>query len=248
MYRFGFLIVVWIGLYPTIAFSNDRDCAVGDFVQGQLKKSTSRVAGEFTLGESDQVYMLGGLASLAEPFDTIKPGASLTLYSKDGAPDRYGRLTVQAFVDLQWLQGDLLRRGNALSSGLGVGSECQKRMLLAERQAEAAKLGIWGNDPNPNLGADDLESLAEKFGYFVLVKGKVLSVGDRSRRLYLNFGQKWSQDFTVSVVKKGSGAFKGDVARLASLKNKTVRVRGILEERQGPLIRLVDEAQIEILE
>lgn len=89
-------------------------------------------------------------------------------------------------------------------------------------------------------------------GQFVVITGLVASVGDRKRRLYLNFGQNWEQDFTVSVVKSGRGAFKerkaGALARLQALTGKTVRVRGVLEQRQGPLIRLADEAQIEILE
>ena len=85
-------------------------------------------------------------------------------------------------------------------------------------------------------------------GRIALIQGKVASVGDRKRRLYLNFGQNWSQDFTVSVVKSGSGAFKGNVARLGGLEGKTVRIRGIIEQRQGPLIRLFDESQIEIMD
>ena len=200
----------------------------------------------FQLVGSPQHYGLRGVYLTAKS----PLSGSLELYGTLKNPDRYSRLTVQAFqgsATRQWVQGQLLREGKALVYAFGENPNCLSAMKLAERLGEKSKTGIWalGNLP---WRAQDLGTLSEKLGHFALIEGKVLSVGNRKKRLYLNFGQNWSQDFTVSLVKKGKGAFKGDVERIIGLKGKIIRVRGILEQRQGPLIRLIDEAQIEIIE
>jgi len=200
----------------------------------------------FKLDGKQQAYGLGGVYLPGEVFINGR----VELYAANREPDRYNRILVQAFNNLlreNWIQGRLLFEGRALVFGLGENPECLKAMREAERRAEAAKAGIWATEKLP-WSAADLELLAQKLGYFAIIEGKVLSVGDRKKRLYLNFGKKWSQDFTVSLVKTGKGAFKGDVTGISGLIGKTVRVRGLLEERQGPLIRLSDEAQIEIIE
>ncbi|MEE9314434.1 MAG: hypothetical protein V3V02_07275 [Rhizobiaceae bacterium] len=197
----------------------------------------------FLLDGSKQPYGLAGLHMVGGGM----PTGAITLYVGSQKPDRYGRQLVHAYQDDVWVQGALLNTGKALVYGLGLRDECLTAFHGAEKVAVGAKAGVWAGQELP-IAADNLELLSEKVGHFTIIEGKVISVGDRSRRLYLNFGQKWSQDFTISVAKKGKGRYKGDVNRLKVSKNKTVQVRGILEERQGPLIRLFDEAQIIIMD
>ncbi|MEL6503657.1 MAG: thermonuclease family protein [Pseudomonadota bacterium] len=165
--------------------------------------------------------------------------------------DRYGRRAAHVFDKSGWFQGRLLQQGRALLVVGEADGDCLTALREAEAQARTAGRGVW-RQPQHRLRADETEAMANFAGRFVVVTGPVASVGDRKKRLYLNFGQNWSQDFTVSVVKSGRGAFKerqaGALARFQALTGKTVRVRGVLEQRQGPLIRLADEAQIEILD
>ena len=117
-------------------------------------------------------------------------------------------------------------------------------MRQAEADARRKNRGVW-HDP-PVFNVQNTDDVLQHTGEFVIVAGFVKSVGDRQRRLYLNFGSNWAEDTTAIVVKKGSGAYRGDVAVLRRLERKRVEIRGIVEDAQGPLIRLIDEAQIQI--
>lgn len=165
--------------------------------------------------------------------------------------DRYGAYAAHVFDKEGWVQGRLVEAGLALIMAGSAPPACLSALREAEGKAIKFRRGLW-KQPAFRLKSWDVEAMAPYRGQLVVVTGKVRSVGDRTRRLYLNFGQNWAQDFTVLVVKTGRGAFKerdgGALARLLAAKGKTVRVRGVLEERQGPLIRLADEAQIDILD
>lgn len=204
----------------------------------------------FQILGSKQIYSLAGL-EISKPSNEIKVGNAISIFGQDQKPDRYGAFRVQVFKDdgKSWLQGALLGDGSALlnESSENLSPQCLVAMRKAEHEAIASKVGLW-TQKQAIIAADQVDQLTNKTGFYSVVEGKVLSIGDRKRRLYLNFGQNWSQDFTLSVVKKGKGAFKGSLNLLTGLKEKTVRVRGVLEERQGPLIRLFNEAQIEIID
>ncbi len=230
-----------MGLLNATAIAQGAECTKGLKIQGTVQ--AGGLARSFQLVGSDQKYGLAGLY-LNQKFHLQ---GEIRLFVKSPKVDRYGRLLVQAFQNKGWIQGQMLEKGAALVYGLGLDRGCLAEMQLFEKIGERHKRGLWENEKLP-LRAENIENLAKKVGHFVLIQGKVLSVGDRSRRLYLNFGQKWSQDFTISIAKKGKGAFKGDLLRLMNVEQKTVRIRGVLEERQGPLIRLFDESQITIID
>ncbi|MEM1040592.1 MAG: hypothetical protein AAGI12_14110 [Pseudomonadota bacterium] len=205
-------------------------------------------AGTLIFPKYDKPFRLAGITQLRPTdIDTVlKVGRSYLIYP-GAESDRYGRIAAQLVGDgTAWVQGALLSRGLALAQGeTGLAAKCLSALQGAERVAEVNKRGHWG-DGAFVMSAEDVPKLQERQGQFLLVRGKVLSVGDRKRRVYLNFGQKWNQDFTVSLAKSGRGAFKGDMAAILASKDKTVRVRGVLEWSGGPLIRVVDEGQIEL--
>ena len=208
------------------------------------KKQTFKIAG------SDQNYALAGV-EIRKPDAIWNVGTNISLSASAKQADRYGVVHVQAFQNTHkaWLQGKLLQTGSALLNGSSenLSQDCLTIMRRAEHAAISSKAGLWAQE-DALFNANQVAELATRTGYFTVVEGNVVSIGDRKRRLYLNFGQNWSQDFTLSVVKKGKGAFKGSLNLLKGLKGKTIRVRGILEQRQGPLIRLFDEAQIEVID
>ena len=44
-------------------------------------------------------------------------------------------------------------------------------------------------------------------GRFTLVEGQVLSVRESGGTIYVNFGRRWSEDFTVTVLKRNERMF-----------------------------------------
>lgn len=227
------------------AIATDHPCkytqiAVGKPVEGSTVSLIE-------IDNDDRRFKLDGMLVPGNKVAVISPEA-LSFHTANDESDRYRRIGVQAFTaDGGWLQGRLLEDGRVFQFALGQNPGCITAMRLAERGARKARTGLWADDP-PVFEANNTDALLQQAGKFAIIKGTVRSVGDRKRRLYLNFGSNWSEDVTAVVVKTGSGAYRGDVAMLQQLEGKRVEIRGIVEDAQGPLIRLIDEAQIDILD
>ena len=81
-----------------------------------------------------------------------------------------------------------------------------------------------------------------------MVEGKILSVRESGATIYVNFGRRWSDDFTVTVQKRNERNFTAAGLELKKLAGQHVRVRGTIEERGGPWIEAARPEQIEIAE
>jgi hypothetical protein len=183
----------------------------------------------------------------------LPAGTGLTLKRLATVPetDRYGRLQAQAFVSdngtERWLQADLVGRGLALVSARVGDPACAKLLLAKEQSARAAKLGLWGEPVYVMGKADDPAEVLKSRGRFALVEGKVLSVRESGGTIYVNFGRRWSEDFTVTIAKRNERVFSAAGLEPKSLGGKRVRIRGWIEERGGPWVEATRPEQIEVL-
>jgi hypothetical protein len=96
--------------------------------------------------------------------------------------------------------------------------------------------------------ADDPAALAGERGRFAIVEGKVLSVRESGGTIYVNFGRRWSEDFTVTIAKRNEKSFTAAGMEPKALANRRVRVRGWIEERGGPWVEAIRPEQIELVE
>jgi hypothetical protein len=121
-------------------------------------------------------------------------------------------------------------------------------LLALERSARRAKLGLWA-DPYYDLRrAEDPAGILAERGRFTLVEGKVLSVRESGATIYVNFGRRWTQDFTVTIAKRHERSFAAAGVEPKKLEGRRVMVRGWVEERGGPWIEATRPEQIEIAE
>jgi hypothetical protein len=120
--------------------------------------------------------------------------------------------------------------------------------LGAERRARAAGLGLWADPYYVMRNAEDPAGILAVRGHFAVVEGKVLSVRESGATIYVNFGRRWSEDFTVTVPKRNERSFTAAGLPLKKLAGQRVRVRGTIEERGGPWIEALAPEQIEIAE
>jgi micrococcal nuclease len=97
------------------------------------------------------------------------------------------------------------------------------------------------------LNADDTERIARLKSTYQLVEGVVAAVGEAGGRIYLNFAKDWRSDFTIVVEGSDAGAFRTAGMELKTLAGKSVRVRGWVEWRNGPMIAASHPEQIELL-
>src|SRR5262249_35573470 len=83
-------------------------------------------------------------------------------------------------------------------------------------------------------------------GRFPLAEGKVWSVRESGGTIYMNFGPRWTEALTVTISKREEGAFAASGMVPKRLESRRVRVRGWIEERNGPRIEVTRPEQIEI--
>ena len=168
------------------------------------------------------------------------------------ATDRYGRLNMGGFTAAdgkqQSIEAALVAQGLAFASPRADNDACMTVLLQAERTARAGKLGVWADDLRKDMRAENLAGLNAAQGKFAVVEGKVISVRESGGTIYVNFGRRWSEDFTVTILKRNERKFTDAGIEPKRLEGRSVRVRGFIEERGGPWIEAAMPQQIEIAE
>lgn len=175
----------------------------------------------------------------------LPPGAAVRL-PEQMPLDRHGRLLAQVHdAEGRWLQERLVQAGLALvAPNEAMDLAAAQELLLVERQARAARRGLWHD---PDLVVQRAGRVEAPVGTYILVEGRVQAVARGREFVYLNFGADWRRDFTI----RASFAQARQVARagldLELLAGRNLEVRGWLFEADGPMIEVVHPAQIEVV-
>ena len=163
-------------------------------------------------------------------------------------PDRYGRLVAFVFAgdDRESVQQQLLAQGQARVAARVGSKACAETLLAAERVARAGVRGLWA-DPNfAPLNPENAARLRAERGHFTIIEGKVLSVRESGSTIYVNFGPRWTRDFSVIILRRNQRIFKDAGLEPKRLEGRRVRARGWLEQRRGPVIEADAPEQIEL--
>lgn len=177
-------------------------------------------------------------------------GQQVLLQRLGPTPDRYGRLTGHVFTASNGVassvQRAMLSDGHARVAARVAERACAADFLLRERTARTAKLGLWAYSNYDIQHADKAVDILAHRGQFAVVEGKVLSVRESGATIYLNFGRRWSEDFTVTILKRNERTFSAGGIEPKKLEGRRIMVRGWIEERGGPWIDATHPEQIEI--
>ena len=195
---------------------------------------------------------LAGIETAGRGADTLRTLTDGQILQLRAGPstDRYGRLVAYAALPGagQTLQEALLAQGEALVSARIGEKTCSEALFAAERAARAAKRGLWA-DPNfAPLSSENLPGLDAARGRFALVEGRVLSVRESGATIYMNFGRRWTRDFTVTLLKRQQRTFAAAGLDVKQLEGRSIRVRGVIERRGGPIIDAAAPEQIELVD
>ena len=185
-----------------------------------------------------------------ELLQQLVDGHSIRLEQLGNAPDRYGRLIAFVYAENaeQSVQQAMVAQGQARVSGRIGNKACADLLLGAERAARTARRGIWA-DPNfAPLRPENVTRIGAARGQFALVEGKVLSVRESGATIYLKFGRRWTKDFTVTILKRHRREFAAAGIDPKQLEGRPIRVRGWIEQRNGPIIEADAPEQIELVE
>ncbi|WP_157967573.1 thermonuclease family protein [Cohaesibacter intestini] len=186
----------------------------------------------------------------AEITKVLKSARPTIHASKKAKPDRRGRRpafiqsTPEATHQPHLLQEQLAAMGLVRIDVDTVSNVCAKRLLNAEQKARQAKLGLWKEAQYQPKPSNRLH-LSAIVSTYQLVYGRVRTVSrmDHSTS-YLNFGPNWKKDFTVTLSEKSLTRWEAENKSLDALKNAYIYVRGWVETRGGPLIRVHHPEQL----
>ena len=192
-----------------------------------------------------------GAPAAVEKLKSAVLGRKVRLYFDGAERDLSGALSGQIYVRDEagrwlWLQRELVESGLARVRPQSADRSGAEALLPFEDAARTAQKGVWG-DAALAVRIADAKALSADIGVFVLVEGKVISVGRAAHRVFLNFGDDYKTDFTVTIPEEAWSAWPGGAPYLLNLKDENVRVRGILTELNGPSLEAVTPAQIEAL-
>lgn len=161
--------------------------------------------------------------------------------------DRHGRrLVLPVFEDGTALAQVLLSAGLVRveipeEAGAGLPD-----LYAAETAARAAGRGFWSR---PEFAVLDAAAVpAGRSGGFAIVEGRAVEADEWDGRGYLNFGPDWRTDFTITAAPEDLRKMKRAGADWAGYTGRRLRVRGWLEDYNGPMIEIRSAAAIEVLD
>ena len=201
--------------------------------------------------DDGETVRLAGIETLAEgarqTLARLVRGRRIGLARGDIPRDRYGRLRghLVRSDDGTWLQGTLLAAGLARVQSLVDDRAGVAEMLVIERRARAARLGIWSETRYRVRAASEAGA---SLGSFQLVEGRVKAAAVVRGRGYLNFGDDWREDFTVSIGPRDRRRFETAGIAIEDYEGRLVRVRGWVDSFNGPMIEATHPEQIEVLD
>ncbi|HEY4199059.1 MAG TPA: thermonuclease family protein [Devosiaceae bacterium] len=164
--------------------------------------------------------------------------------------DRYDRVLAQMFVtqgDELWVQQAMLAAGMARVYSFPDNRSCLEPLFGAEAQARANRIGLWADRYYGVQQASQPQALAGHDGRYELVEGRVLVADSVGGRVYLNFGRNWNEDFTAVIEKAALRLFAESGRDPLSMGGALVRVRGWIDDRDGPRMSITHPEQIEVL-
>jgi endonuclease YncB( thermonuclease family) len=191
-----------------------------------------------------------GGAAARDGLAALLAGAEIVLKQAEQKTDRYGRVLAYAYTARDGVersvQADLLAAGLARVAARVGNRACAAELLGREGAGRRAKLGLWSSSYYESLNAENPADVLAEQGRFALVEGKVVSVRESGATIYVNFGRRWTTDFTVTILKRNERNFTAAGVEPKKLAGRRVRVRGWIEHRGGPWIEAARPEQIEL--
>lgn len=179
-------------------------------------------------------------------------GQEITLYQgKDraGLTNRMGHLIghIERKSDKLWAQGMLLRLGLARVRTRSYTPDLSASMLAIENAARLEKAGLWAQDVFRiyDAASPALNDLKEGFA---IIEGNVRSTAIKNNRVYINFGNNWKTDMTVSIAPSDKKRFLEASVDPLGYNGKTLRVRGWLEHYNGPYIQISHPQAVQVID
>jgi len=170
-----------------------------------------------------------------------------------GPPNRWGR--APAWIEARQPDGTqrlwqefLLENSIAVFAPRHASAACAQLLLSLPQETD----GVAGaGKPRLAEATTSLERLSARAGTYVIVQGRLISLGKTERTRYLNFGRNWSSDLTATISVKDEPRFADWLDEqgfsFENLPGKALELRGYVTVDRGPKIELTHPAQLRVL-
>lgn len=171
-----------------------------------------------------------------------------------GAADRWGRLPArllaldgEARSEPADLARALLDSGAALHLADAAHPACGAALRPAATTGSTGGAGLLGA-ANTAVDGHDLAALKAHEGRFILLEGRIASVGDRPQRIYLNFSRRRGEAASIVLSRKLWRDLQDAGWTASGLSGKRLRARGILSGRDGLLLDVTSRLALELVD
>lgn len=215
-------------------------------------------AGDPLLGDGRRLRLVG-LAPRQNPEERSRLETGLRDFlgrplglSLLGEPDRWGRLPARLSVPsatlgepAQDLAQLLLRQGAALPMPEPGLSPCE-----APQKAPVQKTVTSRPQVSPLTAVDghDLAAVKAQEGRYVMLEGRIASVGERSQRTYLNFSRRPKEAVSIVLSRSLWRELKSAGWTASELGGKRLRAYGVLSGRDGLLLEVASRTALELID
>ncbi len=169
-----------------------------------------------------------------------------------GEPDRWGRLPARLSVppassgepaqDLaQWL----LRQGAALPMPEPGFSPCETPQKAPVQKSVTSRPQV---SPLTAVDGHDLAAVKAQEGRYVMLEGRIASVGERSQRTYLNFSRRPKEAASIVLSRSLWRELKSAGWTASDLGGKRLRAYGVLSGRDGLLLEVASRTALELID
>lgn len=165
--------------------------------------------------------------------------------------DRFGHTLAHVVTeDGEWVQALMVSRGLAWASGSESSRELFIPLLKYEDLARSQNLGLW---KLPTFAIRDNETIHNNtYNSFQVFEGTIRAVSAKGRYAFYNFDKDPKTDFTivVNIGKMEAYTLSTGAHSYSPLEfvGRKVRIRGWVEENNGPMIELLFQEQLEFLD
>jgi len=177
-----------------------------------------------------------------------------------GDPDRWGRLPARLYIPLaaddsmpRELAAALLRTGAASPLPEAQPARCANGKPVARgarpvRGSSATVPVATAPLHGQPIDGHDLAALKAQEGRFVLLEGRIASVGERAQRTYLNFSRRRGEAASIVLSKRLWREMQDVGWTVRGVSGKRLRARGVLSGRDGLLLDVTSKLALELVD
>lgn len=251
------LVLVAFAILPALPGRAGADCPGPAVETTPARLARIDAAGDLVLADGRTIRLLG-LAPRQDAEEAARFAAGLQPFLGSalelelrGEQDRWGRFPARLFIPPEASGGDrrdlaqlLGRSGAALPLPEPGLQPCPPGAAAVHTSVTNRRQAV----PPSAVDGHDLAAVKAQEGRYVMLEGRIASVGERAQRTYLNFSRRPKEAASIVIPRRLWRELQSAGWTAGSLGGKRLRAYGILSGRDGLLLEAGSRAALELID